>query len=99
MASILQTSKLYLKPNPDPNGQLHDKEENVKVSYLKMWVGDKRLGVFEGFQFATPENEAKLAVVVKKYEEYSAPRENHVMAALKFNERRQADGESFVTLL
>ena len=79
------------------DGPLHDKEENVKVSHLKMWVGDKGLDVFEGFQFATPEDKAKLAVVVKKYEEYCAQRKNHIMAALKFNEleRRQADGESF----
>ena len=45
---------------------LHDKEENVKVSYLKMWVRDKGLDVFEGFQFAKPEDAAKLEVVVKK---------------------------------
>ena len=31
------------------DGPLHDKEENVKVSYLKMWVGDKGLDVFKGF--------------------------------------------------
>ena len=31
----------------------------------------------------------------KKNEEYYAPRKNHIMAALKFNERRQADSESF----
>ena len=37
-----------------------------------MWVGDKGLDVFEGFQFAKPEDAAKLVVVVKKYEEYSA---------------------------
>lgn len=71
---------------------LHDKEENIKVSYLKMWVGDKGLDVFEGFQF---EDAAKLAVIVKKYEEYCSLRKNHIIAALKFNERRQAEGESF----
>ena len=77
------------------DGPLHDKEENVKVIYLKMWVGDKGLDVFEGFQFAMPEDKAKLAVVVKKYEEYCALRKNPIMAALKFNECQQADGESF----
>ena len=60
-----------------------------------MWVGDKGLDIFEGFQFTTPKDKAKLAVVVKKYEEYCAPRKNHIMAASKFNECRQADGESF----
>ena len=34
---------------------LHDKEENVKVSSLKMWVEDKGLDIFEGFQFAKRE--------------------------------------------
>lgn len=40
------------------DGHLHDKEENVKVSYFKMWVGDKGLDVFEGFHFAKPEDKA-----------------------------------------
>lgn len=30
---------------------LHEKEDGVKVSYLKLWVGDKGLDVFEGFTF------------------------------------------------
>ena len=76
------------------DGLLHDKE-NVKVSYLKMWVGDKGLDIFEGFQFAKPEDAARLAVVVTKYKEYGSLRKNHIMAALKFNERRHAEGESF----
>lgn len=37
------------------DGLLHDRE-NVKVSYLKMWVGDKGLDVFKEFQFAKPED-------------------------------------------
>ena len=56
------------------DGPLHDKEDSVKVSYLKMWVGDKGLDVFEGFQFAKPEDAAKLKIVVTKFEEYCAPR-------------------------
>ena len=62
---------------------------------MKMWVGVKGLDVSKGFQFAKPEDAAKLAVVVKKYKEYCVPHKNHIMAALKFNEHRQADGESF----
>lgn len=30
------------------DGPLHDKEDGVKVSYLKLWVGDKGLDLFEG---------------------------------------------------
>ena len=74
---------------------MHEKEESVKVSYLKLWVGDKGLDVFEGFTFAKPEDAAKLNVVLKKFEQYCAPRKNHIMAALKFNERRQGDNENF----
>ena len=36
------------------DGPLHEKEENVKLSYLKLWVGYKGLDVFEGFTFANP---------------------------------------------
>ena len=77
------------------DGPLHEKEESMKVSYLKLWVDDKGLDVFEGFTFAKPEDAAKLKVVLKKFEEYCAPRKKHIMAALKFNERRQGDSESF----
>lgn len=77
------------------DGPLHKKEENEHVSYPKLWVGDKGLGVFEGFTFAKPEDAAKLKVVLKRFEEYCAPRRNHIMAALRFNERRQGDNEGF----
>ena len=91
--------RFYRQASCISDDPLHDKEleENFKISYLKMWVGDKVLDVFKGFQFAKPEDAAKLEVVVKKYEEYCAPHKKHVhiMAALKLNERRQADSESF----
>ena len=77
------------------DGPLHDKEDSVKVSYLKLWVGDKGLDVFEGFTFAKPEDALKLRVILQKFEEYCAPRKNHIMAALYFNERRQGESESF----
>ena len=46
-------------------GPLHDKDDSVKVSYLKLWIGDKGLDVFQGFTFTKPEDVAKLTVVVK----------------------------------
>ena len=59
-------------------GPLHDKD----VSYLKLWVGDKGLDVFEGFTFTKPEDAAKLTVVVKKFEEYCAPRKKQYHGGL-----------------
>lgn len=56
------------------DGPLHDKEDGVKVSYLKLWVGDKGLDLFEGFAFAKPEDDLKLKVVLQKFEEYCALR-------------------------
>ena len=68
----------------------------MKVSYLKLWVSDKGLDVFEGFTFAKPGDAAKLNVVLKKFEQYCAPRKKkHIMATLKFNERCQGDNENF----
>ena len=55
------------------------------------------MDVFEGFTFAKPEDAAKLKVVL--IEEIRrilrATKKKHIMAALKFNERRQGDNESF----
>ena len=64
-------------------GPLHNKDDSVKVSYLKLWVGDKGLDVFEGFTFAKPEDAAKLTVVVKKFEEYYAPRKKTRLGCLE----------------
>ena len=86
MASLLPRSLLYLIDGPP-----RDKEDSVKVSYLKLWVGDKGLDVFEGFTFAKPEDALKLRVILQKFEDYCARRKNHIMAALKFNERRQGE--------
>lgn len=58
------------------DGPLHDKEDGVKVSYLKLWVGDKGLDLFEGFAFAKPEDDLKLKIVLQKFEEYCALRKN-----------------------
>ena len=46
----------------------------LKVSYLKLWIGNKGLDVIEGFTFTKPEDAVKLTVVVKKFEEYCVPR-------------------------
>lgn len=78
------------------DGPLHDKEDGVKISYLKLWVGDKGLDLFEGFAFAKPGDDLKLKVALQKFEEYCAPRKKkHIIAALKFNERHQGESESF----
>ena len=42
-----------------------------------------------------PEDEAKLKVVLKKFEEYCAPRKKTHNGCFLFNERRQGDSESF----
>ena len=60
------------------------------------------MGVFEGFTFAKPEDAAKLKVVLKKFNLTNIVRhkkKKHIMAALKFNERRQRDNESFDSLV
>ena len=68
VAPFLPTSRMHC------DGPLREKEKSVKVSHLKLWVGDKGLDVFKGFIFAKPEDAAKLKVVLKKFEEYGAPR-------------------------
>ena len=78
------------------DGPPRDEEDSVKVSYLKLWVGDKGLDVFEGFTFAKPEDALKLRVILQKFEDYCAPRKNHIMAALKFNERRQGERDFWI---
>ena len=77
------------------DGPLQEKKDSVKVSYLKLWVGVKGLYVFEGFTFAKPEDALKLRLILQKFEEYCAPRKNHIIAVLKFNERRQGESKSF----
>ena len=53
---------------------LHDKEDGVKVSYLKLWVLRINLILCHLFAFAKPEDDLKLKVVLQKFEEYCALR-------------------------
>ena len=56
------------------DGPLHDKEDGVKVSYLKLWVLRINLILCHLFAFAKPEDDLKLKVVLQKFEEYCALR-------------------------
>jgi hypothetical protein len=88
------------------NGPLKGKSEPEKVNYLMGFVGDKGREVYLTFTWPevpdglTPAQET-LAGVQKQFQEYVAPKKNHIRATVEFNRRRQDAGEfdSFVTAL
>ena len=53
------------------------------------------MDVLESLPFAKSEERAQLGTVMTKLAQYCAPRKNHIMAALQFNERKQGEKEPF----
>ncbi len=82
------------------DGPLCDKSEKAKVSYLMLYVGEKGREIFETFTFSPagdnqPEPKETLQAVFAKFEEYAAPRKNEIMLTVRFQRRKQVEGESF----
>jgi hypothetical protein len=86
------------------NGPLADKEEARKVAYLMTFIGDKGREIYLTFTWTAaqgdgadrvPAENDTLNGVYAKYEAYVAPRRNEIRATVKFNQRKQEQGERF----
>jgi hypothetical protein len=73
---------------------LKAKSELEKVNYLMDFVGDKEREVYLTFEWPNVEQEQTpaqetLVGVKAKFQEYVAPKKNHIRATVEFNRRRQ----------
>ncbi|KXJ23481.1 hypothetical protein AC249_AIPGENE7239 [Exaiptasia diaphana] len=80
-------------------GPLNDQQEEVKVHYLKIFLGDQGQDIIEGFNFSTDESK-KLENYWSKLQSYVKPKSNFRVARAQLRELKQMPDEtvdSFMT--
>ena len=87
------------------NGPLKAKSEDVKVTYLLLWVGDKGREVRNSWTDLDadepPEDPKKLKTLYDRYKAHVQPKLNPIFARFKFNNEIQGSStvEQFITRL
>ena len=81
-------------------GPLKQKSEEVKVTYLLLWIGDTGRDIFN--TWTIPDDEAKrLNALFKRYARHVQPKRNPVFARIRFNDEVQGSNtvDQFITKL
>ena len=81
------------------DGPMKDQEEEYKVRMLLLWVGDKGLEIYNTATFANAADKLKLNPVLQKFEAYTKPQSNQILARYQLRCLKQDDLtlEEFVT--
>ncbi|GAB1598786.1 hypothetical protein Ahia01_000155800 [Argonauta hians] len=69
--------------------------KEYQVALLLNTLGDEALKVYNGFHFATPENDRTIAEIIAKFEQFAVGEVNKTNERFMFNKRVQKDGETF----
>lgn len=82
-------------------GPLEEKREEIKVTYLLLWVGDKGCEIYNTWTGMTNDEKKKLEPHYKRYLAHVQPKLNPIFARFKFNNENQGAStvEQFVTRL
>ena len=82
-------------------GPLHEKDEEIKVTYLLLWVGDKGREISNTWADMTADDRKKLGPHYKQFKDYVQPKLNPIFARFKFNNCVQGAQpvEQFITQL
>ena len=75
--------------------ELNKKSEAIQVATLLTVVGEDAREVFPTFTWVTGGDEAKIELVLQKFEQYCWPRKNVLFERYCFNRRMQEEGESY----
>ena len=76
------------------SGPLSAKGEEVKCSYLLLWIGEKGRDVYNTWTLTADERKV-LKTYYEGFEAYVIPKANPIFARYKFHERMQGDSENF----
>ena len=71
------------------------KPRNYQVAMLENSLGDEAMRLYDGFQFATPQEHRTVAEILSAFDEFAIGEANETFERYKFNSRKQEDGESF----
>ena len=80
-------------------GPLSDKDEEVKVKYLLLWVGENGRDIYDTWNLSA-DDKKKLDVHFERFQQHVQPKKNSIFARYKFNEEKQETNEKieqFVT--
>ena len=82
-------------------GPLHEKDEEIKVTYLLLWVGDKGREISNTWANMTADDRKKLEPHYKRFKDHVQPKLNPILARFKFNNCVQGAQpvEQFITQL
>ncbi|XP_035679527.1 uncharacterized protein LOC118417883 [Branchiostoma floridae] len=75
------------------SGPLKDKDEVVKVSFLKIWINESGRDILNTFAFGDNDDQKKLKTYYDKFATYVKPKSNQVLARYKFHNRTQGANE------
>ena len=75
-------------------GPLEKKTEEAKCNYLMLWVGEKGRQIFSTWTLTADERK-QLQTYYTHFEQYCAPKVNHIYSRYKFKSCTQAEGQTF----
>ena len=78
---------------------LNKQESSYQVALLLHTLGDDALKVYNGFVFATPEDDRTVNEIIDKFNEYAVGEVNETYERYIFNQRCQREEESFESFL
>ena len=77
------------------SGPLKDSTEEVKVSYLLIWVGEQGRDIYNTWTDLNNDNRKRLKTYYDKFSNHVKPKTNTVFARYKFQSRTQSSTETF----
>lgn len=78
---------------------LVSKQEETKVATFLSVIGDDGLELYNTFTFSSVAESKKLESILKKFDEYCAPKKNETFERFLFNSIQQKEGQSFDSFL
>ncbi|XP_035679930.1 uncharacterized protein K02A2.6-like [Branchiostoma floridae] len=75
------------------SGPLKDQDEEVKISYLKIWINPSGRDILNTFEYAEGDDKKKLKTYYDKFATYVKPKSNQVLARYRFHNRTQGPNE------
>ena len=71
------------------------KPRSYQVAMLENSLRDEAMRLYDGFQFATPQEHRTTTEILTAFDEFAVGEANETFERYKFNNRKQEDGESF----
>ena len=71
------------------------KPRSYQVAMLEHSLGDEAMCLYNGFQFATPQEHRTTTEILTAFDEFAVGEANETFERYQFNNRKKEEGESF----